>query len=212
MIEDRDEENEEGIEAMTRALTNHSVAWWEMRKKQLPQKNNHRIVENNTGMGVVPINYDKGGGGGGGNNDDDDDYEGNFEVEGDFVYGHPMLLEDPSTIGYTMSALRVNSEPFASTTTPSSVKRKPPAIVYGSRDVVLRRRTIQGLYIFVSLCTVILFIVLLGQRKLSNYSMVGSSISLSAYLVMGKEGMSMIQQTEPSNGNAGDWEVGNTGY
>jgi hypothetical protein len=206
MIEDRDEENEEGIEAMTRALTNHSVAWWEMRKKQLPQKNIHRIVENNS-MGVVPINYDKGGGGG---NDEDDDYEGDFEVEGDFVYGHPMLLEDPSTIGYTMSALRVSNEPFASTT-PSSLKRKPPAIVYGSRDVVLRRRTIQGLYIFASLCTVILFIVLLGQRKLSNYSMVGSSISLSAYLV-GKEGMTMIQQTEPSNGNAGDWEVGNTGY
>ena len=179
MIEDRDEENEEGIEAMTRALTNHSVAWWEMRKKQLPQKNNHRIVvENNNGMGVVPINYDKGGGG----NDEDDDYEGEFEVEGDFVYGHPMLLEDPSTMGYTMSALRANNEPFASTT-PSSVKRKPPAIVYGSRDVVLRRRTIQGLYIFASLCTVILFIVLLGQRKLSNYSMVGSSISLSAYLM-----------------------------
>lgn len=193
MIEDRDEENEEGIEAMTRALTNHSVAWWEMRKKQ-PQKNNHHIVENNV-MG------------GGGGNDEDDNYEGDFEVEGDFVCGHPMMLEDPSTIGYTMSALRAN-ESFAST--PSSSKRKP-AVVYGSRNVVLRRRTIQGLYIFASLCTVILFIVLLGQRKLSNYSMVGSSINLSAYLV-GKEGMTMIQQTEPSNGNAGDWEVGNTGY
>ena len=78
MIEDRDEENEEGIEAMTRALTNHSVAWWEMRKKQLPQKNNHRIVvENNNGMGVVPINYDKGGGG----NDEDDDYDNSENEE-----------------------------------------------------------------------------------------------------------------------------------
>lgn len=190
MIEDRDEEHEEGIEAMTRALTNHSVAWWEMRKKQLPQKNNHRIVENN-GMGVS-INYDKDGGVG---NDEDDDYEGDFEMADDFICGHPMMLEDPSTIGYTMSA-----------SIPSSSKRKP-AIVYGSRDVVLRRRTIQGLYIFASLCTVILFIVLLGQRKLSNYTMVGSSMSLSSYL-----GMTMMQQTEPSNGNAGDREVGNTGY
>lgn len=186
MIDDRDEENDEGIEAMTRALTNHSVAWWEMRKKQLPQKSHRNIFENN-GVGVM--NHDKGGGGG---IEEDDDYEDDFEVEGDFVCGHPMMLEDPLNIGYSMSALR-NNAPFASA--PSS-KRKP-AIVYGSRDVVLKRRTIQGMYIFASLCTVILFIILLGQRKLSNYSMVGNSISLSAYLV-GKEGVSMIQQVEPN--------------
>ena len=237
---------EEGLEAMTRALTNHPVAWWEMRKQWQKRRGGGAAVTQNLGggggggggtssaargggvggglaSGGGAGGTGEGGGGGGGRGggvgggapsydrggggcDDDDDDRGGDHATTDWgACAHPVMREDPAGIGYDPSAFRQspyhatggvgfggvgpnsNNEATSSSSSPGGGGnrrrgRRGPTVIYATRDVVQKRQLLQGLYVIASVCVVILFMFLLGQRKLSNYAMVGSPLSMSAYL------------------------------
>lgn len=209
------EENEEGIEAMTRALTNRPVAWWEMRRQR---QRNHiqgggltvtNLVGGQSGPqasldgGVVGMALSDDG-------NDDHDEDSDFVANGErpwshsmntgVVSGHPIMLEDPSRIGYNISAFQHGGSfvPPPSSSHKKNWRCHAPAVMYVSHDAVHKRRAKQGLYIIASLCFVCLFMFFLRQRKLSNYAVVESPMSLSAYLV-GEE-LLTITNAKPERG------------
>jgi len=171
---------DEGLEAMNQALTSPPVAWWAMRKQWQKRRGN---MLNFVGLGNGAATSEGG---------DDDDYpdgpdssyrrghllEAATTAEAGVV-GHPVMLEDPAAMGYDESAFRQN--PYA--VVDNKRKRKgAPTVLFVSRDVLQKRKMLQGMYIVAALCVVFLFMFILEQRKLSHYAMVESPMSLSAYL------------------------------
>ena len=81
-------------------------------------------------------------------------------------------------------------------------------MIYATRDVVHKRRAIQGLYLVSSMCVVCIFAFMLSQRKLSNYAMVASPMGLSEYLA----GEGLMSSVNVGGTNApGDAEYYNHG-
>lgn len=176
---------EDGLEAMNQALTSPPVAWWAMRKQW--QKRRGGML-NFAGLGASSARAPSEGGEMGDEEEmdgPDASYRsgasgrprlGGSTVTEAGVVGHPVMLEDPMSIGYDLSAFRQN--PYASV----DKRKRNPTVLYVSRDVLQKRKMQQSMYIIAALCVVFLFIFLLEQRKLSHYAMVESPMSLSAYL------------------------------
>ncbi|KAL9189072.1 hypothetical protein ACHAXT_011562 [Thalassiosira profunda] len=178
-IEECGANEEENLEAMNQALTSPPVAWWAMRKQWQKRRGELNLVG---GVGTF----------GAGNRSGDDVPEVGEEevmVEGpDGAYwdagpstdaglvGHPVLLDDPSSLGFDQNAYRQN--PYST----RDKRKRGPTWVYVSHKELQKRKMQQMMYIVASLCVVFLFMFLLEQRKLSHYAMVESPISLSAYL------------------------------
>ena len=208
VIGGRMEYGDEGIDACSQALTSPPATWWAMRKQWQKRKGgntafNIRGLKNKSNNN---IEYDgpspeDGGGGDGGAHDPQDGNEGGIGTgpysghsasmrsrlglhSGDSgVVGHPVMLEDPTSIGYDVSSFRTN--PYA--TNPNEKKkknnkRKVPSVMYVSRDALQKRKLAQIAYLVAAFCVICLFMFVLEQRKLSHYAMVDSPISLSAYL------------------------------
>jgi len=186
--------DEEGLEAMNQALTSPPTQWWAMRKQWQKRRGN---VINMMGLGGASSHGDE-------FMDVDGSYrEGGQQGEGldvsarsgrsalsatlrhpggmatttdAGVVGHPVMLDDPYTIGYDAGSFRQN--PFAK----KGKKKKAPSVKYVSKEYLKKRKIQQSMYIIAALCVVFLFMFLLQQRKLSHYAMVQSPITLSAYL------------------------------
>jgi hypothetical protein len=177
-------DNTEGLEAMNQALTSPPVAWWAKRKQW--QKNKRMLFggeadhhHNNQDYGQM-------------NNmmDDDDDDDQPYVTTEEGVLGHPVMLTDPTTLGYDTTAFRHayggTAAAYANTASASSYnnkkKRGGPTVLYVPRAAIKRRSAQQMAYIISALCVVFLFMFFLEQLKLAQYAMVESPVPLSAYL------------------------------
>ena len=170
-----EEAEEDKLEAMNHALTNHPLTWMAMRKQWQSMR--------------------RGGDGGG----DGDGASGNHDTgismtrprtNNHNLSGHPVLLVDPSTLGYASSSYRNHrSGGGANNTQQRNSKQHSSSVMYVSRETFLKHKMLHLLYLIVSLCFIIGGIVVLEQRKLSHYALVESPISLSEYLA-GEELMS----------------------
>jgi hypothetical protein len=171
------EEEEEEYEAMNQALSSPPVAWWQMRKQWQNKPNMAKLL----GRIVAEEEEGKYGGSSG----LDSSYRpGNLTtataMEGGVV-SHPVMLADPQSIGYDGGAFRQN--PFADEKDKRNRGGKyRHMIMYVPKSVVHKRRMHQLSYIAGTICTIMLVVFFLEQRKLSNYAMVDSPMSLSAYL------------------------------
>ena len=168
---EEEEVGEEDYEAMNQALSSPPVAWWQMRKQWQNKPNVARILGR---IGAVEEGEE---------NDLDSSYRpGNLTAsaaatEGGVV-GHPVMLADPQSMGYDGEAFRQN--PYVDG---KKNKRKyRHMIMYVPKSVVQKRRLHQLSYVAGAICTILLFVFLLEQRKLSNYALMDSPMSLSAYL------------------------------
>ena len=176
-----EDEEQEGLEAMNQALTSPPVAWWAMRKQWQKRRGNMLGVFGTSSAGAPSmLGDDEEGGMDGSYRSAQTGMTGLSRMLASSsdagVVGHPVMLEDPSTMGYDNSAFRQN--PFST----GDKRKRTPTVLYVSRDVVQKRKMQQSMYIIVSICVVFLFMFVLEQRKLSHYAMVESPISLDAYI------------------------------
>jgi hypothetical protein len=166
-------DDEEDYEAMNRALSSPPVAWWQMRKQWQNKPNVAKLL----GLGGAGEEAE--------GNDLDNSYKiGNLTasaaaMEGGVV-GHPVMLADPMSMGYDGEAFRQN--PFADEKNKKNKGKYRNMVMYVPRAVVHKRRLHQLAYIAGTVCTIMLVVFLLEQRKLSNYALFDSPMSLSAYL------------------------------
>jgi len=192
---------EEGLEAMNQALTSPPTQWWAMRKQWQKRQGNVMSMMGMGGRGGgggrdVPDELLDGLDGSLRSNHDggiDGSHRsalsssmrrnGQVGVGGTLmstttagVVGHPVMLEDPTSIGYDVTSFRQNPNSLV------EKKKRTPSVVFVSRDMLQKRKIKQMIYIIAALCVVFLFMFFLQQRKLSHYAMVESPISLSAYL------------------------------
>ena len=190
----------EGLEAMNQALTSPPVAWW-AKRKQWQKKRNFGMKARVAGFGRNSINAI--GGEEGADNlmlgdshqeememimmmEDDEDEGGGAELEEEML-GHPVMLTDPSILGYDMDAFRQAAHSGGYTTPTSSSnsnskKKRGPMILYVTRAEIKRRHAQQTAYIVSALFVVFLFMFCLEQLKLAQYAMVESPVPLHAYL------------------------------
>ncbi|KAL3781659.1 hypothetical protein ACHAWO_001599 [Cyclotella atomus] len=167
---------EEDYEAMNQALSSPPVAWWQMRKQWQNKSNVAKLLGrfaaseeeegHNNGVGL-DSSYRPG------------TLTAATTMEGEVV-SHPVMLADPQSMGYDAGAFWQN--PFADEKDRRNKGKYRHMIMYVPRSVVHKRRVHQMSYIAGAICTIILVVFFLEQRKLSNYAMVDSPMSLSAYL------------------------------
>ncbi|KAL7527300.1 hypothetical protein ACHAXR_005110 [Thalassiosira sp. AJA248-18] len=170
-------EDQEGLDAMNQALTSPPVAWWAMRKQWQKRRGTMQKFVGMGGDGAAGEDEEMAG--------PDASYRsgqssmrrlGGSTTTDAGVVGHPVMLEDPTSMGYNADSFRQN--PFVS----GDKRKRTPTVLFVSRDVVQKRRMQQTMYIVAAISVVFLFMFLLEQRKLSHYAMVESPMSLSAYL------------------------------
>ena len=212
IIGGRMEYGDEGLDALNNALTSPPTTWWAMRNQWQKKKGNmidkfeqmkHGGGNNAPSENHVPPpmddgRYDEGGG------DHQEGIDASYGIgshsmrsrlglasnESAGLIGHPVLLEDPSSIGYDSSAYRTN--PYA--LNPKKNKGgRVPSVMYVSRDTLQKRQIAQVSYLVAAICIIFLFMFTLEQRKLSHYAMVSSPITLTAYL------MEQEEEEEPSH-------------
>lgn len=165
---------EEDYEAMNQALSSPPVAWWQMRKQWQNKSNVAKLLGR-----IAAAEEDEGG------NDLDGSYRpGNLTasaaaVEGGVV-GHPVMLADPASMGYDGGSFRQN--PFADEKDRKNKGKYRHMVMYVPKTAVHKRRMHQLSYIAGTISTIMLFVFFLEQRKISNYALVDSPMSLSAYL------------------------------
>lgn len=188
---------EEGFEAMNQALTSPPVAWW-AKRKQWQKRTQERLAgglgmnissrsgrENNYG-GDESNRVDNNGSGG-----DDQETENEQQrymvssEEG--VLGHPVMLTDPTSMGYDTESFRQRQDgngiySKSSSSSSNNKKKRKPAVLFVPRSTIKRRSAQQMAYIISALCVIFLFMFFLEQIKLSHYAMVESPLPLSAYL------------------------------
>jgi len=111
------------------------------------------------------------------------------------VVGHPVMLEDPTSIGYDSSAFRSN--PYALGPNQKKKGMRAPSVMYVSRETLQKRKLAQISYLIGAICIIFLFMFILEQRKISHYAMVNSPMSLSAYLA-GEELMTERNENDVS--------------
>ncbi|KAL3809212.1 hypothetical protein ACHAXA_005419 [Cyclostephanos tholiformis] len=218
-VEEDGGDREEGLEAMKRALTNRPVSWWGMRKQWQRRRGGPAVTSSElVAVGGMPIPFGSGGDivahdHDGGRDDERDVVATGGPLDWDACAAHPVLLEDPTSIGYDMSSFRRGHPHSAngSSSRTTSMRRRRPAVIYVTRDVVNKRRAIQGLYLLSSMCVVCIFGFVLSQRKLSNYAMVASPMSLSEYLA--GEGLMTTANVEGHDAAGHDeyYDYGETG-
>jgi hypothetical protein len=189
--------DESGFEAMNQALTSPPVAWWAKRKqwqKKRPSFGGGGMM----GMSSVRSGLmNRSGKEGGAADDDNDQEEMNTMMEEDDddehqpyvgteegVLVHPVMLTDPTDLGYDTGAFRQTGSAYAPSSSSSfnNKKKRGPTILYVPRAAIKRRGAQQMAYIISALCVVFLFMFFLEQLKLAQYAMVESPVSLSAYL------------------------------
>lgn len=180
---------EESLEAMNQALTNHPQSWWAMRKYLQSMRGGNSGGDGEMKDGSLESPIHRG--------------SASRPRTTSNLIGHPVLLVDPSTIGYESSSFRNRNSAVNSSSLNS--KYSPP-IMYVSRDALLKRKILHMLYLLVSLCFIFGGVFVLEQRKLSHYALVGSPMSLSAYLA-GEEYVwkgSISNEESAVAGNGGD--------
>lgn len=187
-----EEGDEESLEAMKHALTNHPQSWWAMRKH------------------LQSIRGGAAGGSGGDGEMKDGSIDssvrrgsGNSMIRprtNSNLIGHPVLLVDPSTIGYESSSYRNHNSGVNNN---SSNSKYSTSIMYVSRDTFIQRKILHMLYLLVSLCFIFGGVFVLEQRKLSHYALVESPMSLSAYLA-GEELVSKGSMTDVESAGIGN--------
>lgn len=190
--------DESGFEAMNQALTSPPVAWWAKRKqwqKKRPSFGGGGMM----GMSSVRsgLSMNRSGKEGGAADVDNDQEEMNTMMEEDDdgehqpyvgteegVLVHPVMLTDPTDLGYDTGAFRQTGSAYAPSSSSSfnNKKKRGPTILYVPRAAIKRRGAQQMAYIISALCVVFLFMFFLEQLKLAQYAMVESPVSLSAYL------------------------------
>jgi hypothetical protein len=221
-VEEDGDGREEGLEAMTRALTNLPASWWVMRKQWQRRRGGPAVTSSAlVAVGGVPVPFGSGIAApsdrhGGGHYDERDVVAAGGPLDWDACAAHPVLLEDPTSIGYDSSSFRRGQphangggvSPSNSSSWTTSIRRRGPSVIYATRDVVHKRRAIQGLYLVSSMCVVCIFAFMLSQWKLSNYAMVASPMGLSEYLA-GEELMTIVNVE--GTDVAGDTEYYNHG-
>eukprot|EP00985_Skeletonema_marinoi_P011127 scaffold5267_cov135-Skeletonema_marinoi.AAC.13 len=202
MIGGKVHDTPEGLEAMNQALTTMPAAWWAKRKQWQKRRSfgsmgsvmgmsrggfgrNSMMSSNRSGdggggveemmmmqedMGMMMMDEHNGGGG---------------EIE-EKALGHPVLLTDPTTLGYDTDAFRQAGSNNGAYTTPGSSsnnkKKRGPTILYVPRAEIKRRGAQQMAFIISALSVVFLFMFGLEQLKLAQYAMVESPVPLHAYL------------------------------
>ncbi len=213
--------NEEGLEACNQALTTMPAAWWAKRKQWQKRRSFGS-------MGSVMGGISRSGFGRGGNHqgledssrademmmqeeeemhmammeNDHHDLHGGEMME-DGAIGHPVLMTDPTTLGYDTDAFRQAGGNIGNTyTTPGSSnsnpkKKRGPTILYVPRAEIKRRRAQQTAYIISAFFVIFLFMFTLEQLKLAQYAMVESPVPLHVYLA----GDGMQTEYEDINGN-----------
>ena len=212
IIGGRMEYGDEGLDALNNALTSPPTTWWAMRSQWQKKKGNmidkfeqmkhgggnNAPSENHVPSPMDDARYDEGG----------EDHQEGIDAsygsgsnsmrsrlglasnESAGLIGHPVLLEDPSSIGYDSSAYQTN--PYA--LNPKKNKGgRIPSVMYVSRDTLQKRQIAQISYLVAAICIIFLFMFTLEQRKLSHYAMVSSPITLTAYL------MEQEEEEEPSH-------------
>jgi hypothetical protein len=167
-----EEVGEEDYEAMNHALSSPPVAWWQMRKQWQAKPNMAKLF----------------GRSGGAEEEEGDDIDASYRLgnlvpttamDGGVV-SHPVMLADPSSMGYHGGSYRQN--PFAQDKNKKNEGKYRNLVMYVPKALVHKRRFNQIAYIAGALCAVMLFSFLLQQRKLAGYAMMESPMSLSAYL------------------------------
>jgi hypothetical protein len=202
----------EGLEALNQALTSPPVAWWAKRKQWQKKR---RIIGGGFGGGMGMTSSARSGLGMEegeadpnnivmmGNDHEDmnmmnmmgnDGGEHQPYVTEEGVLGHPVMLTDPTALGYDTTAFRHatygvggigggGGDAYANTSSSSNNKKKRgPTVLYVPRAAIKRRSAQQVAYILSALCVVFLFMFFLEQLKLAQYAMVESPVPLSAYL------------------------------
>ena len=198
---------DEGIDAIQASLTSPPSTWWAMRKQWQKRKGNVMdkigALKGNSDE-HLPDNYNMDGGGGG-----EDGIDASYRstnsghmrsrlgiASGDAgVVGHPIMLEDPTSIGYDSSAFRSN--PYALGPNQKKKGMRAPSVMYVSRETLQKRKLAQISYLIGAICIIFLFMFILEQRKISHYAMVNSPMSLSAYLA-GEELMAERDENDVS--------------
>lgn len=198
---------DEGIDAIQASLTSPPSTWWAMRKQWQKRKGNVMdkigALKGNSDE-HLPDNYNMDGGGGG-----EDGIDASYRstnsghmrsrlgiASGDAgVVGHPVMLEDPTSIGYDSSAFRSN--PYALGPNQKKKGMRAPSVMYVSRETLQKRKLAQISYLIGAICIIFLFMFILEQRKISHYAMVNSPMSLSAYLA-GEELMAERDENDVS--------------
>jgi len=208
----------DGLDACNQALTTMPAAWWAKRKQWQKRPVMGISSRGGFGRGSMRMgssfrstigNVDPEGGGGGGVDErmmqqeeinttmmmmmmvDEHDHPngggGGAEME-EGALGHPVMLTDPTTLGYDIDAFRQASGFNGAYTTPGSSsssngkKKRGPTILYVPRAEIKRRRVQQVGYIISALSVIFLFMFCLEQLKLAQYAMVESPLPLHAYL------------------------------
>lgn len=194
--DDEEEAEEESLEAMHHALTNHPMSWWAMRKQwQTMRRNGGGDAE--MANGVVDSSYRRGNG----------TTMMRPRTNNNNLTGHPVLLVDPSSLGYETSSYRNRS---GTNTSPLNSKDSS-SIIYVSRETFLKRKILHMLYLVASFCFIIGGMFVLEQRKLSHYALVESPISLSAYLageeLVSKGSSTIAGDIIAGNGNGDNSDV-----
>ncbi|KAL7483338.1 hypothetical protein ACHAW6_008990 [Cyclotella cf. meneghiniana] len=168
-----EEVGEEDYEAMNQALSSPPVAWWQMRKQWQNKPNVAKFLGR---MGA----------GGNADQEEGDDIDSSYRL-GNLAsrpvmetVSHPVMLADPSSIGYDGGAFRQN--PFSGDKNKKNKGNYPNMVMYVPKSMLHKRRLNQLAYIAGAMCLVVLFAFLIQQRKLANYAMIESPMSLSAYL------------------------------
>lgn len=209
-------EEEEGLEACNQALTTMPAAWWAKRKQWQKRRDFGSI---GSVMGITSRSSGFGGGNSRGNNqgmedssrvednmmlqeeeemmmmeNDNPDHHHGGEMMEEGALGHPVLMTDPTTLGYDTDAFRQasggnNNNGTASYTTPGSSsnlsnpkQKRGPTILYVTRAEIKRRRAQQSAYIISACFVIFLFMFCLEQLKLAQYAMVESPVPYHAYL------------------------------
>lgn len=213
---------EEGFEAMNQALTSPPVAWWAKRKQWQKRRSggaperlvgglglnissrsvgNSNISGRENNYGRDESNRVDNNGSGGGNDQETGNEQQRYMMSSDEgVLGHPVMLTDPTSMGYDTESFRQRQDNGIYSTSSSSSnnkKKRKPAVLFVPRSTIKRRSAQQMAYIISALCVIFLFMFFLEQIKLSHYAMVESPLPLSAYLA----GERYDESTDGANNN-----------